>query len=176
MTRYLILAALAAVSLPCAAQVRTLEPGDEVRVHAPALHAGPFRAQVVSYYGDTLRVRQQASDSVLALPMESIRRLARNEGMQRGRSFRHGLRVGAFLGGSTGAVMGPMIARTRDEDRFLQTCLVSTGVGVVGGTLIGGLLGVVFPREHWQRYGMTARPVAPPPPLAQQQVTAPPAQ
>jgi hypothetical protein len=174
MTRSLILAALVAASLPCAAQTRTLEPGDEVRVHAPDLRPGPFRAQVVSYYGDTLRVRQQGADSVLSMPMSSIRRLARNQGMQRGRSFRHGLRVGAFLGGSTGAVMGPMIARTREEDRFLRSCLVSTGVGLLGGSLIGGFLGAVFPREHWQRYGMASRPAMPPPPPAP--ASAPPAQ
>jgi hypothetical protein len=164
MIRRTTFALLMGAALPCAAQERTLEPGDVVRVVAPAHLTGPLRGEVVRYLADTLTVRDPATDSVHAIPMYAIRTLARSHGVQPSWSLHHGMRVGAFLGTSAGLVMGPMLARMGEENHFLQTTALSGAAGLLGGTALGALAGALFPREHWQRYGM-ARTAPPPPPV-----------
>ena len=147
---------LAAAATGAAAQHRTLEPGDRVRVVAPTFHRGPLRGEVVRYVTDSLAVRESGGDSVYVLPLTQIRGLARNEGMQRGRSVRSGLRVGAFLGAAVGLIAGPFLAR--EEDTFVRNTALSGAVGTLTGAGLGALGGSLFAGDQWQRFRM------PPPP------------
>lgn len=149
---------LAAAATGAAAQHRTLEPGDRVRVVAPTLHRGPLRGEVVRYVADSLAVRESGGDSVYVLPLAQIRALARNEGMQRGRSVRSGLRVGAFLGAAVGLIAGPFMAKQGEEDAFVRNTALSGAAGTLAGAGLGALAGSLFAGDHWQRFRM------PPPP------------
>ena len=136
----------------------TLLPGDEVRVHAPAVLRSRVRGTVVLYQGSTLDVRQRNGGTVVSIPVASIEDLARNVGVHRGRSSWRMARFGAFLGGAAGLVSGPLIATTRAPDNFGQVMAVSAVVGTLGGAGLGAMLGAAFPRDEWQHFRMPIIP------------------
>jgi hypothetical protein len=165
MLRALIAASLlaSAAFVPRAsAQHRTLEPGDDVRVVAPTLYRGAVRGLVVRYMADTLAVREAGTDSVYAFPMTHVRDIARNEGVQRGRSMRHSLQLGAFLGAAIGLVTGPFLAKTGEDGAFVRNTALSGASGTVAGAGLGALLGSVFAGDHWQRFRVPRRSCADP--------------
>lgn len=146
--------------LTAAGQVatNTLRPGDEVQVHAPAVRGSRVRGTVVLYQGSTLAVRESGTGSVIPIPIDQIRLLARNEGMDRGRSSWRMARFGAFLGGAGGLVAGPLIATSRAPGNFGEVMMVSSIVGTAAGTGLGAVLGAVFARDQWQRFRMPIVP------------------
>ena len=137
----------------------TLRPGDEVQVHAPAVRGSRVRGTVVLYQGSTLDVREYATGSVVSIPIDQIRLLARNEGMDRGRSAWLMARLGGFVGGAGGLVAGPLIATSRAPRKFGEIMVVSTLVGTAAGTGLGAVLGAVFAQDQWQRFRMPIVPV-----------------
>lgn len=155
----LALTILAATGTPAAAQQRMLVPGDEVRVVAPAFHRGPVRGELVRYMGDTLAVRETSTDSVYVIPLEAVRRLALNEGPQRGRSVRRGGALGVFIGGALGILAGPFIAssHTEDDTSILATTALSGLAGLAVGGGVGAASGALFGGDHWQHYTMARR-------------------
>lgn len=175
MYRFLVLLAIAAAAAPGAAQRRTLLPGDEVQVRAPAVHQGPFRGAVVRYVQDTLAVLEHGTDSVHAVPLREIRYLSRNEGPDHGRSVRRGLQAGAFVGMALGVVAGPLLAaKYGDDGDFGRYTALSGASGLAAGGGLGALIGTLFAGDHWQRFLMAppvspcgAAPCPPPPPAAQ---------
>jgi hypothetical protein len=148
----LVLALVAAPAVAAAQEaVRTLNPGDEVRVSAPSVSSHPVRGTVLRYTPDTLAVRA-ADGAVHAFPLGSIHGLSKNLGMDRRRSVRRSALVGLFLGTATGLVAGPMIARNGDDGGFTRTVALSGAGGAVLGLGIGAGVGRLFPRERWQSY------------------------
>lgn len=136
----------------------TLHPGDEVQVHAPAVRSSRVRGTVVLYQGATLQVREEGSGSVVSIPIEDIRLLARNEGRDRSRSSWWTARLGAFIGGAGGLAAGPLIATTRAPEKFTEVTLASGLVGAAAGAGAGAVLGALFARDHWQRFRMPIVP------------------
>lgn len=136
----------------------TLLPGDEVQVVARGVRDARVRGTVVLYQGSTLDVREARTRSIVSIPVADIRMLARNVGMDRGRSAWFMARFGAFIGGAAGLVSGPLIATTHAPDDFTEVLLVSGLVGTVAGAGTGAILGAVFARDRWQRFRMPIVP------------------
>jgi hypothetical protein len=153
--RLLMALALAAV-LPRGAEaqngVHTLEPGDTVRVEAPALHAGVIEGELLMYQGDSLAVREASTGTAYRFPLSTIQRLEKNQGSNRRRSVRHWALAGLFVGAATGLVSGPLIATAEEGGGIVgPTILTGLGGGVLGLGL-GAAGGSVFSRDHWQRF------------------------
>jgi len=161
MRRALLLAAAAwIVALPAAGQavrVDSILPGDYVRVLAPAIHPHPITGEVLHYYGDSLGVRESSTGTAYTIPIDGIQRLAKNQGMNRGRSVWHAARLGMFLGTSLGIVSGPLISMRLKDDNFERTTLFTSTGGAVVGLGLGAAFGSLFAREHWQAYRMPGR-------------------
>ncbi len=136
----------------------TLRPGDEVQVHAPSLRGSRVRGTVVLYQGTTLDVREASTGSVVSIPVDQIRLLARNEGTDRGRSSWRMARLGAFVGGAGGLVAGPLIATSHAPGSFTEVMLASTVIGAAAGTGLGAVLGAAFAHDRWQRFRMPIVP------------------
>lgn len=139
----------------------TLEPGDTVRVSAPALHEGVIQGELLRYHGDSLAVREWSTGTAYQFPLGTIRRLEKNEGRDRRRSVRHWALAGLFIGAATGLVSGPLIA-TADEGGGMAGPTLVAGIG--GGALgfgMGAAGGALFSADRWQRFRM---PVPPPTP------------
>lgn len=154
----LLIALADAATAAAQAPTYTLRPGDEVRVDAPTVRSSRVRGTVVLYQGATLDVRELRSGAIVSIPIQSIRELSRNEGLQRGRSSWRMARFGAFVGGAAGFVSGPLIATTRAPKNFAEVMLVSGVVGTLGGAGAGAVLGALFAQEHWQRFRMPVVP------------------
>jgi hypothetical protein len=138
----------------------TLEPGDTVRVEAPALHAGVVQGELLRYHGDSLAVREASTGTAYQFPLETIRRLEKNEGTNRRRSVRHWALAGLFIGAATGLVSGPLIATADEGGGMAGPTLIA---GIAGGALgfgLGAAGGSLFATDHWQRFRM---PISPPP-------------
>lgn len=154
----LLLLLLAPGILAAQAETHTLKQGDEVRVYAPSFRSARVRGTVLLYEGSALEVREVGSGSILEIPITSIEMLARNEGVDRGRSSWWMARLGGFVGGAGGLVAGPLIATSRAPDRFTEVTLASGLVGAATGAGLGAILGAVFARDHWQRFRMPIVP------------------
>jgi hypothetical protein len=154
----LLLIAVQPVAAAGQLTTNTLHPGDEVQVLAPTVRGSRVRGTVVLYQGSTLDVREAATGSVVSIPVDQIRLLARNEGMDRGRSSWRMARLGAFVGGAGGLVAGPLIATSRAPDNFSEVMLASSVAGTAAGAGLGAVLGAVFARDRWQRFRMPIVP------------------
>ena len=153
--RWLAAFALAA-ALPAHAGAQrvahTLAPGDTVRVLAPAYHEGMIEGELLVYRTDTLAVRETATGTAYAFPIEAVRGLQKNEGLDRRRSVRKWALAGLFVGAATGLVSGPLIASADDEGSILGPTFL---IGAAGGALglgLGAAGGSMFARDHWQRF------------------------
>lgn len=168
--RRLMLALALAVLLPrgVAAQQNgshTLLPGDTVRVHAPSLHPAVIQGELLLYRGDSLGIREASTGTAYRFPLSAVRRLEKNEGLDRRRSVRRWATAGLFLGGALGLVSGPLIATAEPEGGMIgPTVLAGLGGGVLGLGL-GAAGGAIFARDHWQRFRTPI--VAPPTPGAE---------
>jgi hypothetical protein len=151
-----LLAVLAtAAALPAAAAAQhayTLQPGDTVRVLAPAFHTGMIEGELLMYRTDTLAVREAATGTAYAFPTEAVRQLYKHQGMDRRRSVRRWALAGLFLGSAAGLVAGPLIA-TADEEGSIVGPTVLTGLGGAAlGVGLGAAGGSMFARDYWQRF------------------------
>lgn len=160
----LLMALAVAALLPRAADAQngahTLQPGDEVRVQAPALHGGVIRGELLLYHSDSLAVRETSTGTSYRFPLSAIQRLEKNQGLDRRRSVRRWALAGLFIGAAAGLVSGPLIAASDEEGGIVgPTILTGLGGGVLG-LGVGAAGGSVFARDHWQRF---RTPVLPPP-------------
>ncbi len=163
--RLLMALALAAV-LPRAADAQdaphTLQPGDIVRVGAPALHEGVVEGELVLYQGDSLGVREASTGTAYRFPLVAVERLEKNLGTDRRRSARHWALAGLFIGAAAGLVSGPLIATDVEGGGIVgPTILAGLGGGVLGLGL-GAAGGSVFARDRWQRFRTPIAPYAAP--------------
>lgn len=164
----LILTAAALLPAGAAAQANghTLAPGDQVRVLAPVWGPRMVQGELVLYRVDSLAVREAATGTRYAVSLGGVRRLLKNEGLDRRRSVRRSALAGLFVGFAVGAVSGPLIAMRREDDDFAtMTLLTSLGGAALGGG-VGAASGSVFARDHWQPFRMPIRvpPTTPPAP------------
>lgn len=130
----------------------TLLPGDTVRVAAPSLHAGVIEGELLLYRGDSIAVRDASTGTEYQFPLSSVRRLEKNQGMDRRRSVRRWAAAGLFLGAAAGLVAGPLIATADPEGGIVGPTLLSGLAGGVVGLGLGAAGGSVFARDHWQRF------------------------
>lgn len=163
--RLLMAVALAAL-LPRGAGAQdgrqTLQPGDRVRVQAPALHEGVIEGELLLYRADSLAVREASTGTAYRFPLETIKRLEKNQGVDRRRSVRRWALAGLFVGAATGLVSGPLIAASDEEGSMVgPTVLAGLGGGVLGLGL-GAAGGSVFAGDHWQRFRTPIHPPATP--------------
>lgn len=137
----------------------TLLPGDTVRVQAPALHEGVIEGELLLYQADSLAVREASTGTAYRFPLATIRRLEKNQGMNRRRSVRHWALGGLFVGAAAGLVSGPLIAASDGHGGMVgPTILTGLGGGALGLGL-GAAGGSLFARDHWQRF---RTPILPP--------------
>jgi hypothetical protein len=170
----LMLALALAALLPRGADAQgaryTLQPGDTVRVGAPALHEGLIEGELVLYQGDSLGVREASTGTAYRFPVDAVQRLEKNLGTDRRRSARRWALAGLFIGAAAGLVSGPLIATEVDGGGIVgPTVLSGLGGGVVGLGL-GAAGGSVFARDRWQRF---QTPIPSSAPAAQIGVTLP---
>jgi len=154
----LLLTAIAPSAAFAQSTGNTLHTGDDVRVHAPSLRGSRVRGTVVLYQGSTLEVRERGGGEVVSIPIASIRDLARNVGVHRGRSSWKMARFGAFIGGAGGLVAGPLIATSRAPDAFTGVMIATAIAGTAVGAGLGAALGAVFARDEWQHFRMPIVP------------------
>jgi hypothetical protein len=130
------------------AQVLPLQPGQRVRVTAPALgilkQPGSFQAQ----HGDTLVV---IADSVRHYPLTSVTRLERYRG--RGSAWATGLGVGAIVGAMVGSGVGVAVAAGEDDPFISHEVIVAAGgvTGAVSGALVGLIVGGLIKTDKWEK-------------------------
>jgi hypothetical protein len=139
----------------------TLEPGDTVRVAAGAWGPRLVEGELLVYHTDSLAVRETATGTRYAAPLESVQRLLKNEGMDRRRSVRRSAVAGLFVGFATGVVLGPLLSMERKDDNFVGTTAVTSLGGAALGLGLGAASGAIFSRDHWQPFRTPIRPPAP---------------
>lgn len=96
---------------------------------------------------DTIRMRTEKPDAVLAIPRASIDRVWVHDGTKH-----HGW-TGAGIGLLAGAVMGGIAGAGLEVDIGWGNPSPATGLGVVagavGGFVIGGIVGSLVPSDRW---------------------------
>ena len=112
------------------------------------------------YQGETLQLREVDSGELVSIPVATIEALARNEGIDRGRSSWWMARLGGFVGGAGGFVAGPLIATGRAPGKFGEVMLTTGVIGAAAGAGLGAVMGAAFARDHWQRFRMPIVPTA----------------
>ena len=164
LARLLMALALAAV-LPRGAEAQngphTLQPGDIVRVAAPALHDGLIEGELLMYQGDSLAVREASTGTSYRFPLATVQRLEKNEGKNRRRSVRQWALGGLFVGAAAGLVSGPLIATAEEGGGIVGPTIITGLAGGVLGLGLGAAGGSAFARDHWQRF-QTPIPTAAP--------------
>jgi hypothetical protein len=164
LVRALLLAAVALLlPMRSAAQSNghTLEPGDTVRVMARVWGPQLVEGELLVYHTDSLALRETATGTRYAAPLESVQRLLKNEGLDRRRSVRRFAAAGLFVGFATGVVLGPLISMDRKDDNFVGTTAVTSLAGGALGLGLGAASGSLFSREHWQPFRPPVRAPAP---------------
>lgn len=161
--RTLLLAA-AALLIPMHAVAQssghTLEPGDTVRVAVADWGPRLVEGELLVYRTDSLAVRETATGTRYAAPLQGVQRLLKNEGVDRRRSVRRVGAAGLFMGFAAGVVLGPLISMERKDDNFVGTTLVTSLAGGALGLGLGAAGGTLFSREHWQPFRTPIRPPA----------------
>jgi hypothetical protein len=138
------------------ARIRTLTPGDVVRVEAAA---GRYEGTVTRVTPDTLVVAEGAR--IDAIPRADVTRLERFAGRSsRGRAIAIGAGTGLVSGVVIGAVVGRMIGKvdcgeidgpdcvSGEHDGTIQGVMIAEGALI--GSLVGAMFGPVFRRTRWE--------------------------
>lgn len=138
----------------------TLQPGDTVRVQADEWGPGLIEGELLLYRADSLAVREAGTGTRYSVPLPAVRRLLKNEGVDRRRSVRRFATAGAFIGFATGVVLGPLISMKRKDEDFVGATLASSIGGGALGLGLGAIGGSLFSRERWQPFRTPIRPPA----------------
>jgi hypothetical protein len=169
----LALAALRPMGAAAQSNGHTLLPGDTVRVVAPAWGARLIQGELLLYRADSLAVREAATGTRYAVPLDGVTRLMKNEGLDRRRSVRRWSFAGLFMGFATGVVVGPLVSMQRKDENFVGATLVTSLGGGALGLGLGAAGGSVFARDHWQPFRTPIVAPAYPPPAQTVSVTIP---
>ncbi|WP_420126867.1 hypothetical protein [Longimicrobium sp.] len=138
----------------------TLEPGDTVRVLAAEWGPRLVQGELLVYHTDSLALREMGTGTRYAVPLASVKRLLKNEGLDRRRSVRRFGVAGLFMGFATGVVLGPLISMERKDDNFVGATLVTSLGGGALGLGLGAASGALFAGDHWQPFRTPIRPPA----------------
>lgn len=145
----LLLSLLLGTPLMVSAQVSS---GDRIRLKGE-LTTG--RYDVVALNARTIQVRD-STGSVLDVQLASVDRLDVYRGRRStGRGFLRGAGIGGAAGASAGLVTG-LLSGDDPSDQFIAFTAEEKALvlGVLfGGTgaLVGGVIGMIAPGEHWER-------------------------
>jgi hypothetical protein len=143
MSRCVLLVFLA-VTLPHDAFGQALRPGDRIRVTAPPLLSEPQRGRLVTLTRDTLLFESSGADlglpvdarSSWVVPLELLTQLEMSQG------FRGHSGQGFLIGAGSGLVVA--FVGMQSCDGISCDPEVGTAAIVGAGTLVGGLLGLLF--------------------------------
>lgn len=148
------LLALLVTAPSLAAQVENpfmLEPGDRIRLAAPAPSDAAVEADVVDVSGTTFNFAiADAPDVVLTRSFAGLDTLEVRASSRR-HSARSGAIWGLYLGAAAGLIGGPFYATSGSME-------TGTAVGVFGsagglaGALTGAAVGALLAPERWYRY------------------------
>jgi hypothetical protein len=148
-------------------QAPPLEPGQRVRVTAPAAHLYDLEATVVSLNRDTLAFSHEAfhvdahgrrsrETLVTRLPLMSITNLAVHAGT------RSRTTTGMLIGGTTGFLIGALSTATyysSDEDGYGGYVLGGAVVTGAIGIGLGWLIGSAIRSDRWEEVPLDPLPV-----------------
>lgn len=160
--------------VPCAArETLPVAPGSQVLIIAPSISAHRLLGTIVTVDADTLTLRIKNQVAPLAVPVAAVEKLYVSSG--RKRHLLKGAAIGGFSGVGLGAIVG--LARYSDdppnsfnfnlskEQKVFALSIALGGVGLIVGTMIGGLAGDAIGDEIWQpvllnriRVGITPQP------------------
>ena len=152
----LLLAALAIPGRMAAQASVSSMIGDTVRVTAPAAGEG-IRGVLVAVRDDTMFVRRYGL--VVPVPLSQVERVDVRRRRPRGDGLLRGVLYGAPIGLGSGALLG-WLAEEMDGSCGDWCGLLPAAGGVVGlvtGTVLGGVTGVAAPGRRWER--VDSRPV-----------------
>jgi hypothetical protein len=163
------------LALPLTARAQALDPGTSVRVWGARPQHGNGTLSVITADRDTIVMRRRLKatpDSVLRVPISSIRRLEIQVPRTRGGGAAHGAKRGLALGALAGLAYGVAQAtdNTCPEGGACSGVMIWFGppIGAFYGLLIGTPLGAVFPGRKWEcAVGAACEPeknLRPPPP------------
>jgi hypothetical protein len=121
------------------------------------------RGIVLAVSPDTLLLREEWTESRLAIPMSYVTRVDVSRGVI---PRREGILRGAKRGIVIGLMLSPLLVleRRKDSDganQWTQNVLYSTSVSAAHGAVVGGFLGTTLRHTRWER---VALPAPPPPP------------
>jgi len=160
--------------VPCAAQeALPVAPGLRALIIAPSVSTHRLLGTIVTVDADTLTLRIKNQAAPLAIPIASVAKLYVSSG--RKRHLLKGAAIGGLSGVGLGAIVG--LARYSDdppnsivftlskEQKVFALAIALGGVGLIVGTMIGGLAGDAGGDEIWQpvlldriRVGITPQP------------------
>jgi hypothetical protein len=131
--------------------------GDRVRLSATTVQ-GVFVVAALSSDTLVLRGTTPAVEPVM-LPLNSITTLEVRRARSRGAGALRGAGVGFLAGAGGGAIWGLTLIDRRPDAWFSPAETVLGFGGVLGGAgaVVGGLVGLSFPRERWERVDLHQR-------------------
>jgi hypothetical protein len=157
-----LMLALLYAAMPARGQVTEAQPGARVRLSAPGIVAGSYVGTVLAREPGTLRVGSPSTPP-LDVPIERITSLE----ISRGKSRAAGSGRGAVIGGVIGLAFGLAAAVSDADNRTYfnydtgRRDTLSRGaiVGYVtfSGAVTGALIGLLVPKERWERFELAPR-------------------
>jgi hypothetical protein len=162
LARALVLALLFAAAPPTRGQITEAQPGARVRVSAPGVVAGSYVGTVLAREPGILRVGSPNTPPI-DVPIDRITSLE----ISRGKSRSAGAGRGAVIGGIVGLALGVVSAVTDADNRTYfnydtgRRDTLSRGA-IVGyltfsGVLTGAAIGLLIPKERWERFDLAPR-------------------
>lgn len=136
---------------------RGVVAGDSVRVHPRGGLRDAVHARVAGWRADTLVMHVQGMAGTWNVPAGDIRTLQRYQQLTSRDGFRRGATMGLAVGLFAGAAVGLglyALGPTHDEDgppgeQLMASVLRFTGLGLVSGVVVGGVLGARTPGWGW---------------------------
>jgi hypothetical protein len=127
------------------------------------------RGVVLALTPDTLLLREEWTESPLAVPLAYVTRIDVSRGVI---PRREGILRGARRGIVIGLMLSPLLIfeRRKDHDggrQWVENVLYSTTVSAAHGAVVGGFLGTTLRHTRWERLPVPVPVPAPPPDSSQ---------
>jgi hypothetical protein len=151
MIRILSVATIAVVLLAAPAGAQQREDnltGSRVRVTAPNFLEDRVTGTVTSFTHERLVIQSESTGRRYTLPLRAVSRLDPFRGDSPASTAWYRGRLGAFIGGSLGAILAPAIVKISDQS-IGQAIAMSGVTGLVTGATVGAVYGWRNPEERW---------------------------